>query len=244
MAAVLVPGSLDVGRSGSVADQGRIRRQLTSFGAPLRRNRTVEEQKHPNRLFDDGLLRVRSMPGRLQSVQVAGFVRKSTAQFVGMRIVGAKMQIDPPIISAVSALIGALIGGSTSLVAAIYTQRYQDRLQRVTRELTKRESVYADFIMSASKWLLNAYVQDEVTLDGDKQHLIGLTNRMRLFAPPNVMDEADRVIRELIKISLEPSVELRKFATAELSKNRRVDPLLPFSLACRADLDKVHRTVD
>jgi len=37
-----------------------------------------------------------------------------------------------------------------------------------TRELTKRESVYADFIMSASKWLLNAYVQDEVTLDGDK----------------------------------------------------------------------------
>ena len=174
---------------------------------------------------------------------MAGFVRKSTAQFVGMRIVGAKMQIDPPIISAVSALIGALIGGSTSLVAAIYTQRYQDRLQRVTRELTKRESVYADFIMSASKWLLNAYVQDEVTLDGDKQHLIGLTNRMRLFAPPNVMDEADRVIRELIKISLEPSVELRKLATAELSKNRHADPLLPFSLACRADLDKVYRTV-
>jgi hypothetical protein len=57
------------------------------------------------------------------------------------------------------------------------------------------------------------------------------------------MDEADRVIRELIKISLEPSVELRKFAAAELSRDRHVDPLLPFSLACRADLDKVHRTV-
>ena len=64
------------------------------------------------------------------------------------------MQIDPAILSAISALIGALIGGSTSLAAAIYTQRYQDRLQRVTRELTKRESVYADFIMSATKWLL------------------------------------------------------------------------------------------
>ena len=97
--------------------------------------------------------------------------------------------------------------------------------------------------MSASKWLLSAYVQDEITLDGDKQHLIGLTNRMRLFAPPNVMDEADRVIRELIKISLEPSVDLRKLATAELSKKRDADPLLPFSLACRADLDKVYRTV-
>jgi hypothetical protein len=152
------------------------------------------------------------------------------------------MQIDPPILSAISALIGALIGGCTSLAAAIYTQRYQNRLQRVTRELTKRETVYADFIMSASKWLLSAYVQDEIALDGDKQHLIGLTNRMRLFAPPNVMDEADRVIRELIKISLEPSVELRKLATAQLSMNR-ADPVLPFSLACRADLDKVYRTV-
>ena len=84
---------------------------------------------------------------------MAGFIRKSTTQLVGMRIVGAKMQIDPPILSAVSALIGALIGGSTSLAAAIYTQRYQNRLQRVTRELTKRESVYYERFEVASECL-------------------------------------------------------------------------------------------
>jgi len=32
----------------------------------------------------------------------------------------SQMQIDPPILTAISALIGALIGGSTSLAAAIY----------------------------------------------------------------------------------------------------------------------------
>jgi hypothetical protein len=152
------------------------------------------------------------------------------------------MHIDPALLSALSALVGALMGGTASLIAAIYTQRYQDRLQRVAREATKREQVYADFIMSASKLLLNAYVHDGITLTGDEQHLAGLLNRMRLFAPPNVINEAEAVIRGLIEISLKPGVDFRKVA-AELSKNQQPDLLLPFSLACRADLDNVYRTV-
>jgi hypothetical protein len=155
----------------------------------------------------------------------------------------AEMHIDPALLSAISALVGAITGGGASLTAAIYTQRYQDRLQRVARETTKREVVYADFIMSASKLLLNAYVHDGVSLNGEEQHLVGLANRMRLFAPPNVIDEADKVIRGLIEISLKPSVDLRKLAMAELSKHPDSDLLLPLSLACRADLDGVYRIV-
>ena len=109
------------------------------------------------------------------------------------------MQIDPALLSTISALVGALIGGGASLTAAIYTQRYQDRQQRVARETTKREAVYADFIMSASKLLLDAYVHDGISLNGDGQHLIGLANRMRLFAPPNVIDRAEAVIEGLSK---------------------------------------------
>ena len=151
------------------------------------------------------------------------------------------MHIDPALLSALSALVGALTGGTASLLAAIYTQRYQDRLQRLGREATKREEVYADFIMSASKVLLNAYVHDGVTLTGDGQHLAGLINRMRLFAPPNIINEAEAVIRGLVEISLKPSVEFPKVA-AELFKDRQSDPLLRFSVACRADLDNVYRT--
>jgi hypothetical protein len=152
----------------------------------------------------------------------------------------AKMGIDPAFVSAISALVGALMGGSASLAAAIYTQRYQNRLQRIARETAKREQVYADFIMDASKLLLNAYVHDGIILGGDEQHLIGLANRMRLFAPPTIISEAEAVIRGLVAISLKPSVDLRKLATAELSKNSNSDLLLPFSEACRSDLDQVH----
>lgn len=153
------------------------------------------------------------------------------------------MHIDPAFLSAISALVGALMGGGASLTAAIYTQRYQDRLQRIARETAKREAVYADFIMNASKLLLDAYVHDGITLSGDEQHLVGLANRMRLFAPPNIIEEAEGVIGKLIEISLEPSMDLRKLAMSELAKNAEFDLLLPFSLACRADLDRLYKTV-
>ena len=153
------------------------------------------------------------------------------------------MHIDPALLSALSALVGALIGGSASLAAAVYTQRRQDRIQRIARETTKREAVYAEFIMTASKLLLHAYVSDGFRLDRDEQHLIGLANRMRLFAPRTVIDEAEVVIRGLVELSLQPAKDPRKLTVEEVAKNRDTDPLLPFSLASRSDLDNIHRTI-
>ena len=139
------------------------------------------------------------------------------------------MYIDPTLLGPVSALMGALIGGSTSLLAAVYTQRHQNRLQRVASEVAKRETVYADFVMSASSLVLKAYTQDEIALDDDERRLIGLINRMRLFAPPNVVGGAEAVLRAIVEISLKPGVELRQLAKEALSKSLDPDPLLAFS---------------
>ena len=154
------------------------------------------------------------------------------------------MSIDPALLSPVSALLGALIGGGASLLGAIYTHRSQDRDQRVAFEIAKRETVYADFVMSASNFLLNAYTHYEmIALGGDEQRLIGLINRMRPFAPPDVVDGAEAVLRAIVEILLKPSIELRQLAEEALSKSLDPDPLLAFSSICRADLDNVHRTV-
>jgi hypothetical protein len=152
------------------------------------------------------------------------------------------MYIDPTLLGPVSALMGALIGGSTSLVAAVYTQRHQDRLQRVASEVAKRETVYAEFVMSASNFLLNAYTHDEIALGGDEQRLVGLMNRMRLFAPTDVVSGAEVVLRTILEIALKPSIELRQLAKKALSEGLDPDPLLAFSLVCRTDLDTVRRT--
>jgi hypothetical protein len=118
-----------------------------------------------------------------------------------------------------SALFGALIGGGASFGAAIYTQRTQLRLQRVANEIAKREGVYADSVMSASDLLLSAYVHDDIVLGGDGKHLIGLINRMRLFASLEVVSAAEAVLRSIVEIYLEPSIEFRRLAKEALSKS-------------------------
>ena len=154
------------------------------------------------------------------------------------------MHIEPALLGPVCLFLGALVGGSASLLGVIYAQRFQGRVQRVASEIAKRETVYADFVMSASNLLLNAYThdEDEIALSGDEQRLIGLINRMRLFAPPDVVEGAEAALRTIVEIMLKPSVELRQLAKQALSKSIE-DPLLAFSSICRADLDSLHRTV-
>ena len=97
--------------------------------------------------------------------------------------------------------------------------------------------------MSASNLLLTAYTHDEIVLGGDEQRLIGLINRMRLFASPDIVAGAEKVLRTIIEILLKPGIELRQLAKEALSKSLDPDPLLAFSSMCRADLDNVRRTM-
>src|ERR1700732_1663369 len=128
------------------------------------------------------------------------------------------MDIDSAILPPLAVLLGAVTGGGASLWAAVYTQRNQNRLQRIAGEIAKRETVYADFVMNASNLLLNAYVRDEIALGGDEQRLIGLINRMRLFAPPDVVKGAEAVLRAIVEISLKPAIEVRRLANEALSE--------------------------
>jgi hypothetical protein len=142
-------------------------------------------------------------------------------------------------LSSLSGVLGGLLGGGASLVAAIYTQGNQKRLHRAASEVTKRETVYADFVMHASNLLLDAYVNDEFSLGRDEQRLIGLINSMRLFAPAEVIAGAEAVVSAIVEIKLKPSIELRRLATNALSRDLDPDPILAFSQICRADLESV-----
>jgi hypothetical protein len=79
----------------------------------------------------------------------------------------------------------------------------------------------------------------------DRQRLIGLMNRMRLFAPPRVVSGAEVVLRAIVEISLQPGVELRQLAKEALSKSLDPDPLsgiqpgLPGRLGQRAPIGGV-----
>jgi hypothetical protein len=48
--------------------------------------------------------------------------------------------------------------------------------------------------MSAANLLLKAYTSDELELSAEEPRLIGLVNRMRIFAPPEVVGSAEAVL--------------------------------------------------
>jgi hypothetical protein len=65
--------------------------------------------------------------------------------------------MDPAILPATSALIGSLIGGVSTFAASWLTQRRQLRIQLLLQEAAKRETLYAEFIIEASKRLTEAW---------------------------------------------------------------------------------------
>jgi len=150
--------------------------------------------------------------------------------------------IDTAILTSLSGLLGAFLGGSASLVAAVYTQRAQNRIQRVAAEAAKRETVYADFVAIASNLTLTAYTTTGIMAGGEEQRLVGLINRMRLFAPPEVILQAELVLKDIVEIALKPRIELQLLAKEALSKVLEPDPLLRFSMVCRKDIDNVLQT--
>jgi len=72
--------------------------------------------------------------------------------------------MDVAYISALSALAGSMVGGFTSTVTTWLTQRAQVRAGLLAREVSRREELYRDFIMAASKTYGDALVSSDPQL--------------------------------------------------------------------------------
>ena len=104
--------------------------------------------------------------------------------------------MDPAILPATSALIGSLIGGVSTFAASWLTQRRQLRIQLLLQEAAKRETLYAEFIIEASKRLTEAWgkrAEGPDVLAG----LYAVMERMRLISSSPVLHAAEQVIRKV-----------------------------------------------
>ena len=64
--------------------------------------------------------------------------------------------MDPSIVSALSAVLGSLVGSSATIATAWITQKTQSRRELVGAEIRKRELLYSEFIDECSKLTLDA----------------------------------------------------------------------------------------
>ena len=141
--------------------------------------------------------------------------------------------MDVAYISALSALAGSVIGGLTSGITTWLNQRSVARAGQIAYELSRRQELYKDFILAASKAYAEALVVSEPKID----ELIGLyamISRMRAMSSSNIVKCAEQVLVETTGAYFQPNrtvPELREL----IRTGTGVDPLKDFAEAVREE---------
>ena len=145
------------------------------------------------------------------------------------------MAMGQAYVSTLAALAGSVIGGMTSLATSWLTQHAQFRAQLLDRELSRRESLYRDFIEEATRLYTDAWEHNEADT-AKLVKLYALVSRMRVTSTSRIIETADKVCRVIIKTYLSPNKTFRDLP--EFLDNDAMDPLREFSNACREELRK------
>ena len=148
------------------------------------------------------------------------------------------MQLEPTIVSALSALLGSVVGASATIATAWFTQKTQSEQERIRTEIKSREELYAEFVAECSKLVIDSL---DHSLDEPAKLLqvYALHNRIRLIASDAVDRAADETVRRIVEQYLKPS--LTKDEVRRLALSHPDDPLRPFADACREELKAMRR---
>jgi hypothetical protein len=143
--------------------------------------------------------------------------------------------MDAAYLSALAALTGSAVGGFTSLATTWISQQGQAKMQQMTQDRVKRETLFAEFINEAAILYADAYEHTETEL-AKLSKINSMISRMRLLASPGIIAHAEAVSASIIEAYLGPN---RTFADVQkLRECGALDPLRDFSEACREELRK------
>ena len=147
--------------------------------------------------------------------------------------------MDTTIVSAMSAVAGSIVGGSATIVAAWFAHREQSKGELVRAELTKRETLYGEFISECSKLAIDALANG---IENPEKIWLAyaLLNRIRLSASGAVLTEAENAIRRITEQYFSPNITLDEMRS--LTRSWDADPLKSFGEACRIELKKIRST--
>src|SRR5512134_3394276 len=104
--------------------------------------------------------------------------------------------MDTNLITAMSGVLGSIVGASATIATTWITQRTVGRRELAQVESRKRETLYGEFIVECSKLLMDA-----LTHGLDKPETLipayAVLNRIRLTASPAVLKEAEALLRRI-----------------------------------------------
>jgi hypothetical protein len=145
--------------------------------------------------------------------------------------------VDASVITALSALGGATVGGLASGLATWLSQRSLAKAQWSSQIQLRRQDIYKVFIDQASKLYIEALQNDRPDVSA-LMTLYAQVSRMRVVSSTSVIESADQIAKKIIATYLEPNKtvpELEKMAITGF-----IDPLREFSEATRAESERLN----
>ena len=143
--------------------------------------------------------------------------------------------MDVAYLSALSAIAGSLVGGLTSGFTTWLSQRSQARAGQLAREMSRRDDLYKDFIVAASKAHGSALVSDEPQVQ-ELVALYGMISRMRVMSLPRTVACAEKVMRVTTDTYFAPNKTIHELHDELTRSTTAIDPLKDFSEAAREEL--------
>lgn len=141
--------------------------------------------------------------------------------------------MDSSIITALSAMLGSLVGASASIVTNWMTLRSQFVRERAAEELSRRQLLYQEFIKDASNSVIDSLSH---SLDQPEKFvkLYSILSRIRLVSSPSVLAAAEECCRQIVELYAKPNMTVEEIR--ESFEVDHFDPLRDFSAVCRAEL--------
>ena len=146
--------------------------------------------------------------------------------------------MDVAYISALSALAGSVVGGLTSTGTTWLTKRAQARSAQLAQAFARREELYRDFIVAASK----AYGEALLTSEPQISELVALysmISRMRVLSTPRTIACADKLMLTIVDTYFTPNRSVRELRDL-IKVGAGIDPLKDFSEAAREEVGMPH----
>jgi hypothetical protein len=146
--------------------------------------------------------------------------------------------MDQSIISGLSAVLGSLVGGFSTIATAWFTQRAQGRREVVNAEIRRREQVYTEFINECAKLAVDAYNR---TLENPEtmMNAYALLNRIRLISSDSVVEAAEQTINGIVDQYFRPNLSMEELH--KMAVSGRADLLKAFSVRAREELLRLGR---
>ena len=144
--------------------------------------------------------------------------------------------MESPVIAALAAAGGSVVGAAATVITTWITQRTQTVRELIQARLRERETLYGEFITEASRLAVDAACHPLERLE-KLVILYGILGRIRLLSGDVVLAQAENCCRRIVELYSRPNIMVDQvgpsFDPSEL------DPLKPFSSACRAELQAI-----